>query len=455
MSRLSSYARPRTGFSAGQGSAPRKIDARSPAARDARISGGNFDISGNLLGGRDQMTGQPLQGPQAPSALDQAAERLGWNKPKPSRYQAALAQAAQPAQGVSVADAGQDAADKISTKPQDGAAAARGVHTAQVGGSSPSPATNFPSAKPVSEPTDWLHQAGAMLGHAVGTMGRYAGSLLGLNGPNEQNAPGVGPVEKLPGASDETSAKASAPATVTAPFNATDAMAGQFRNAGWAQPGDTVTRDGSGMQINGQTVQPTGRMAMSVWGQQNGTAGMGTAARPGQRFSEMGQAIMDRTGEPSGPSANSGHYMTQAADGSLVQSPNNERRGDGGYRQSSIALLPGEPAAEGKGVATAGGREISGAYGSGTSRFNVPDSAPGAIYDENGLAARHVPAGAPVLNDGPGGRQVVTRAPAVQTQQTDFPKLAAPDSTNPKPDDEDEEEANRQGRYAGALSSWA
>ena len=447
MSRLSSYARPRAGSVAPL--APGRIDARSPSARAARISGGNFDINGNLTGGRDQMTGQPLQGPQAPGALDMAAERLGWNKPKPSRYQAALAQAAPPPQGVAVANAGQDTADKVISKPQDGAAAARGVHTAQVGGSSPSPATNFPS------PTDWLHQAGAMLGHAVGTMGRYAGSLLGLNGPNEQNAPGVGPVEKLPGASDESPVKDPAPATVSAPFNPTDAMAGQFRSAGWAQPGDTVTRDGSGMQINNHPVQPTGRMAMSVWEQQNGTAGMSTAARPGQRFSEMGQAIMDRTGEPSGPSATSGHYMTQGADGSLVQSPNNERRGDGGYRQSSIALLPGEPAAEGKGVATAGGREISGAYGAGTSRFNVPDSAPGSIYDETGLAARHVPAGAPVLNDGPGGRQVVTRAPAVQSSRTDFPKLAASDSTNPKPDDEDDEEANRQGRYAGALSSWA
>ena len=175
-------------------------------------------------------------------------------------------------------------------------------------------------------------------------------------------------------------------------------------------------------------------MALSVWGQQNGVAGMSTAARPGQPYSEKGQAIMDRT-----LPVERGDYVTDA-NGQKVSEGYTARPGvaqtfDAGGNPTGNTT--GNDLGDASGRVT--GRALSGAYGSGTSRFNVST-------------------GAPVLNDGPGGQQVVTRqtgvpnaAPypdvprdrGVETRQTDFPKLAAPDSARPANDDE--EEAKRQG----------
>jgi hypothetical protein len=182
------------------------------------------------------------------------------------------------------------------------------------------------------------------------------------------------------------------------------AMEQRMQKQGWntrlpnkdGTPSKGLQQDGGGYYVeqNGKklAVQPTGTMAMDSFKQRTGLESLsptidprtGKTADPetGGR-SALGDAIMRNAPEPSGPYATSGQYMKQTTDAAgnstFTLSPNNERIGDGGFKQSPVALLPSQPAAEGKGVDMGGGRrQISGLYGSGFATGVTPTGIPAA-----------------------------------------------------------------------------
>lgn len=196
---------------------------------------------------------------------------------------------------------------------------------------------------------------------------------------------------------------------VFAPLDRVRSMEDRMQKAGWNVPTGSLQKYGSGYSVPGKvdpatgearqiSVTPTGTMTMEDFKQRNGLDKLSPTVDPRTRvngspgyaadpvfggMSELGRAIRSRTPTPSG----SGRDMMEQTDSAgvtrIVPNDTGVKIGSGNFGQSPVALLPGQAAAEGKGVATPTGREISGKYGSGfATTGGGPRQANAGITDE-------------------------------------------------------------------------
>lgn len=175
---------------------------------------------------------------------------------------------------------------------------------------------------------------GVVYGPFSGLMGPVMNAAVmatpgGANKIISTGAPTAAQSQALAGGASSVSEAAQ---SVSAPFDSLRSMEQQMQGAGWNVQG--LQQDGAGYSVAGEIdqrtgqprrimVQPTGEMVRQNYEQRMGISQMGTQARPGQRFSQKGQAIMDRTPSHTvSAAANSGQVISgqkRMPNGDLVE----------------------------------------------------------------------------------------------------------------------------------------